>query len=117
MDDMLPSDSPEFADHAASNQRIRANDLQKSYDFVVCGAGTSGSVVARRLAEYPFATVLLIEAGGSDDLPSIREPGAWPANLGSNTGWGFAAEPNPHANGRSIPMSMARCWEADQAST
>lgn len=108
MDDNFPSDDPEFADRAASNQRSRREHLQKSYDFIVCGAGSSGSVIARRLAENPSVDVLLIEAGGSDDLPSVTEPGAWPTNLGSATDWGFVAQPNPHVNGRALPMSMGK---------
>ena len=72
------------------------------------GAGSSGSVVARRLAENPSVQVLLIEAGGSDEVPTVMDPAAWPANLGSATDWGFVAEPNPDLNGRAIPMSMGK---------
>lgn len=82
--------------------------MPKLYDFIVCGAGPAGSVVAARLAENPAVSVLLIEAGGSDTVPEVITPGAWPANLGSVRDWGFTAQPNPHLNGRAIPLNMGR---------
>jgi choline dehydrogenase len=108
MNGTLPSDLPEFAERAAVNQRSRLANLRKDYDFVVCGAGSSGSVIARRLAENPLIHVLLIEAGRSDNLSSITEPQGWPTNLGTSTDWGFIAEPNPHLNGRALSMSMGK---------
>ncbi|MEA3158754.1 MAG: choline dehydrogenase, partial [Gammaproteobacteria bacterium] len=99
---------PEFAREVEENQRRLRGALQATYDFVVCGAGSSGSVVARRLAENPDVSVLLIEAGGSDSVPEVEMAAAWPLNLGSARDWGFRASPNPHLNCRSIPMSMGK---------
>jgi choline dehydrogenase len=61
------------------------------YDFIVCGAGSSGCVVARRLAENPDVAVLLLEAGARDDVPSVMDPRQWPTNLGTEGDWGFVA--------------------------
>jgi choline dehydrogenase len=36
------------------------------------------------------------------------EAGQWPLNLGSERDWGFKDHPNPHLNGRSIPLSMGK---------
>jgi choline dehydrogenase len=71
-----------FAERVLLNQRKLRSDLKPQYDFIVCGSGSSGSVVACRLAENPDASVLLLEAGGDDDVPEVIEAGNWPANLG-----------------------------------
>ncbi|MCC2958601.1 GMC family oxidoreductase N-terminal domain-containing protein [Massilia sp. IC2-477] len=98
----------DMAQAIRTNQAALQRELASHYDFIVCGAGSSGSVVAARLAENPAVRVLLLEAGGSDEVASVTDPAQWPLNLGSERDWNFAAEPNPHLNGRAIPMNMGR---------
>jgi choline dehydrogenase len=102
------TDTKEFAQRVSANQGRLASELKGHYDFIICGSGSSGSVVARRLAENPDVTILLLEAGGSDDVPTVVEGLQWFLNLGSEQDWGFQAQPNPYLNGRSIPMNMGK---------
>ncbi len=98
----------DFAERVRVNQAKLTSELRPHYDFIVCGSGSSGSVVARRLAENPDVTVLLLEAGGSDDVPSVRESVQWALNLGSERDWNFVGQSNPNLNGRSIPLNMGK---------
>ena len=98
----------DFSTRVVINQAERRAHISGGYDYIVCGAGTSGSVVARRLAENAEVTVLLIEAGGDDASPSVSNPSHWPTNLGSERDWGFVAEPSAHLDGRAMPLSMGK---------
>jgi choline dehydrogenase len=97
-----------FAERVRNNQEKLTSDLKPHYEFIVCGSGSSGSVVARRLAENADVSVLLLEAGGHDDLPSVMEAAQWPKNLGSELDWSFQNQPNYRLNSRSIPLSMGK---------
>src|SRR5258708_2220306 len=83
----------DFAQRVRGNQRKLRDGLRSQNDFIVFGSGSSGSVVARRLAENPDVSVLLLEAGGSDDVPSVTDAARWFENLGSERDWNFVDQP------------------------
>jgi choline dehydrogenase len=97
-----------FGERVDRNQGKLRSELRPQYDFIVCGSGSSGSVVARRLAENEAVSVLLLEAGGRDDVLAVVSADQWASNLGSERDWQFTAQPNPHLNGRAIPYAMGK---------
>jgi choline dehydrogenase len=91
-----------------ANQQALANGLKRSYDFIVCGSGSSGSVIAGRLAEDRSVRVLLLEAGGGDDVRSVAEAGVWRTNPGSGRNWGYQTETQADVYGRRLPLNMGK---------
>jgi len=80
-----------------------------SFDYIIAGAGSAGCVLAARLSEDPASRVLLLEAGGSERRANVTMPLAWfRAMMDPAIGWGYASEPEPHADGRSIPAPRGR---------
>jgi hypothetical protein len=78
------AETPEFIERGRINQKKHVSELKPHYDLTACRSGSSGSVAARRLAENTDASVLLLQAGGTDDMPAVTEANKWPFNLGSD---------------------------------
>jgi choline dehydrogenase len=81
-----------------------------SYDYIVVGAGSAGSVVASRLAAAePAATVLLIEAGsGGRGVAQIVDPPQWTKLDGTALDWGYRYAPSDQVAGRAIPVPRGK---------
>jgi len=72
----------------------------ESFDFLVVGAGTAGSVLAARLSEDPALRVCLVEAGGRVDDPDASDPLMWPLLQGRAYDWCYQTLPQPGTAGR-----------------
>ncbi len=74
-----------------------------TYDYIVCGAGTAGCLLANRLSADPTKRVLLIEAGGNDDYHWIHIPVGYLYCIGNaRTDWLYHTEAEPGLNGRAL---------------
>ena len=78
------------------------------FDYIIVGAGSAGCVLASRLTEDPACRVLLLEAGGEDDDPSIRIPALYGRLQDSPCDWSDRTVPQTHLNGRRLFMPQGR---------
>jgi choline dehydrogenase len=84
-------------------------EFDREFDYIVVGAGTAGCVLAARLSEDGRNRVCLIEAGGSNRHPFITIPAAVGcAIMSPKFGWGLSTVPQPHLNGRRVPLPRGR---------
>ncbi|MQT01330.1 GMC family oxidoreductase [Streptomyces jumonjinensis] len=77
------------------------------HDYVIVGAGSAGSVIARRLIDQGFS-VHILEAGPADDDPLVHSPQGWPALLRSPPDWALTTVPQRHADDRRLYWPRGR---------
>ena len=83
------------------------SDADGRYDFIVVGAGAAGSVLAAELSAAG-AQVLVIEAGGADDAPTIMNPSIWFYNVGGPLDYHLPITPLSQLNNRKFNMALGR---------
>jgi choline dehydrogenase len=76
--------------------------MPTGHDYIVIGAGSAGCAVAARLSEDPDASVLLVEAGGSNRRLEVRAPLAFSKQFHTKIDWDYWTEPEPNLYGRRI---------------
>lgn len=82
---------------------------EKTYDYIVVGGGTSGTILANRLSRNPQNSVLLIESGKKPQNFWINMPAGVSRLIFPGTyNWGFNTEAEPHLKGRSIYAPRGR---------
>jgi choline dehydrogenase len=81
--------------------------VSRHYDVVVVGAGSAGCAMARRLSDGG-ASVLVLEAGGSDDHPQVVDPYEYFNLWGSDMDWQYESVAQPGTAGRRHVLPRGR---------
>ncbi|KAF2848532.1 GMC oxidoreductase [Plenodomus tracheiphilus IPT5] len=92
-----------------SLERVDSAESDEVYDYIICGGGTSGCVIAGRLAEDLNARILILEAGPDNaNLANVHMAGGWSQNFDSETDWNIVTEPMPTVENRQVKVSRGR---------
>src|SRR5918911_1664306 len=75
----------------------------ETFDYVIIGAGSAGSVLTNRLSEDAGTRVCVLEAGPSDWHPYIHLPAGFIKTFHMKSiNWAYQQEVGPWTGGRSI---------------
>jgi choline dehydrogenase/4-pyridoxate dehydrogenase len=83
--------------------------VDRTYDYVIVGAGSAGCTLAYRLGEQRGVRVLVLEAGGWDSDPLIHIPIAWAKLVEwQKYDWHYESEPEAQLNNRRIECARGK---------
>ncbi|WP_299131885.1 GMC family oxidoreductase N-terminal domain-containing protein [uncultured Amaricoccus sp.] len=82
--------------------------MAEGFDFVIVGGGSAGCVLAARLSEEASATVLLLEAGGTDRHPFYHLPAGFAKMTKGIGSWGWQTVPQRHMKDMVIRYTQAK---------
>jgi len=75
--------------------------MDGSFDYVIVGSGSAGSVLAERLGQDPRRRILVLEAGGSDMRFFVQMPlGYGKTFYDRRVNWAYQTEPDPGLAGQ-----------------
>ena len=94
-----------------------SKESAKAFDYIVIGGGTAGLAIAKRLAEDPNVSVVVVEAGRYHQIvaPFVHSiPGADVLFVGAsertpNTDWGFRTTPDPASGNKKRYYAQGKC--------
>jgi len=90
---------------AGETQAANQAKVEGAYDYIVVGAGSSGSIIAGELSKTG-AKILVVESGGADTAPTITNPSIWFYNVGGALDWNLPIAPVPQLNNRKFNMAL-----------
>ncbi len=74
-----------------------------TFDYVIVGSGTAGSVLTHRLSEDPDTSICVLEAGGRDLNPFIHIPAGFMKTLvNPSVNWCYEMMPSEGTAGRTV---------------
>lgn len=82
-----------------------------TFDYIVVGAGTSGSVLANRLSEDPSISVAVIDPGwDTRGNEAVEDPAQWLSLSNTSLGlnWGYKSVPQTQLGNMTVDLAAGK---------
>lgn len=100
--------STKFPILSPQGRRPPYSEHMATFDYIIVGSGSAGSVLANRLSIDPEISVLVLEAGGSDKHLNVDTPAAFSKLFQTKRDWNYHTMPEPCMDERQVYLPRGK---------